>query len=188
MTRGNEGRQRIVLGIAGRIGAGKTSAGNYLAVTHGFGYIRYSQVLSDWMAEDPNSKARLKAVGWEVMAGGMQEELNRRLIARIEPDTDYAIDGLRHPTDYESLRNVFVSNFFLIYLDCPLELRWQRLQNRPHYRDHREFVSADLHPVEQHVDDLRQKAYAVVANTGSLQDLNSALDGVVERIRSGGQL
>jgi len=140
------------------------------------------------MAKDPNSKARLQAVGWEVMAGGMQEELNRRLIARIEPDADYAIDGLRHPTDYESLRNAFVSTFLLIYIDCPLELRWQRLCNGPHYRGRGEFVSADSHPVEQHIDDLRPKAYAVIANTGSLQDLNSALDGLVQRIRSGEHL
>ncbi len=186
MIRESQGQRRIVLGITGRIGAGKTSAGNYLAETHGFGYIRYSQVLSDWMAKDPKSKTRLQVVGWEVMAGGMQEELNRRLIARIESDDDYAIDGLRHPTDFESLRSAFVSTFFLIYIDCPLELRWQRLRNRPHYRDLGGFVSADSHPVEQHIDDLRLKAYTVVANTGSLQDLNSALDGLIERIRSGG--
>jgi dephospho-CoA kinase len=188
MTQACKDRPPIVLGITGRIGAGKTSAGTYLSRAHGFEYVRYSQVLSDWMAQDPNSKARLQAVGWEVMAGGMQVELNRMLIARIGPNGDCTIDGLRHPLDYESLKDKFASSFFLIYIDCPLELRWQRLRNKPHYREREEFVSADSHPVEQQIDALKMRAHVVVENTRSLQDLNSALDGVLGRIRSGESL
>src|SRR5260370_37918609 len=85
--------ERLVVGITGRIGSGKTTVGRYLESRYGFQYLRYSEVLAEWLAKDPESKAHLKKVGWEVMAGGMQAELHRRLIARITPDADLAVDG-----------------------------------------------------------------------------------------------
>src|SRR5258708_40200555 len=94
-SQGSE-EKRLVIGIAGRIGAGKTSAARYLNTKHGFQYLRYSQVLAEWMAANPESKAQLQSVGWEVMAGGMQAELNRRLLAQIAPGRDAAVDGPRH--------------------------------------------------------------------------------------------
>src|SRR5260370_18334961 len=88
--------KRVVIGIAGRIGAGKTSAAKHLSTKHGFQYLRYSQVLAEWMAANPESKAQLQKVGWEVMAGGMQTELHRRLIAQVTPEADAAVDRHRH--------------------------------------------------------------------------------------------
>lgn len=119
---------RLIVGITGRIGAGKTSVGRYLESQHGFYYIRYSQVLSEWHAKDPESKTHLQSVGWEVMAGGMQQELNDRLIAWIESEERCAVDGLRHPVDYENLSTSFASSFHLLYIDSPPQLRWQRLR------------------------------------------------------------
>src|SRR5258708_2229545 len=92
--------ERLVVGITGRIGSGKTTVGRYLESRYGFQYVRYSEVLAEWLAKDPEGKAHLQKVGWEVMAGGMQSELNRRLIARITPDAAVAVDGLRHSLDY----------------------------------------------------------------------------------------
>src|SRR5881394_1362669 len=120
--------ERLVVGITGRIGAGKTSVGKYLSSAHGFHYTRYSQVLSDWRAQDPESKAHLQTVGWEVMAGGMQAELNTHLISQLPPQSDCAVDGLRHPLDYESLNSTFSPHFYLLFVSSPAELRWQRLR------------------------------------------------------------
>src|SRR5438309_410045 len=103
---------RLVIGITGRIGAGKTSVGRYLESQHGFYYIRYSQVLSEWQTKNAENKAYLQSIGWEVMAGGMQQELNDRLIARVESRERCAADGLRHPTDYDSLCRAFGSGFY----------------------------------------------------------------------------
>ena len=127
--------ERLVIGIAGRIGSGKTSAGKYLGLAYNFQYLRYSQVLSEWLAKDPESKSRLQEIGWEVMAGGKQAELNHRLIAQIAPSVDVAVDGLRHPVDYERLRNSFLSSFHLLYIDSPRGERWERLRGRGRYSD-----------------------------------------------------
>src|SRR5712664_3438634 len=87
----------LVIGITGRIGAGKTSVGKYLSSAYGFYYTRYSRVLSDWRAKDPESKAHLQVVGWEVMAGGMQAELNARLISQLPAQSAGAACNLAIP-------------------------------------------------------------------------------------------
>src|ERR1700694_5588389 len=106
--------ERLVVGITGRIGSGKTTVGRYLESSYEFQYLRYSAVLADWQIQDSESKDHLQKVGWEVMAGGLQAELNRRLIAQILPDRDVAVDGLRHPLDYDTLRSSFLPSFRLL--------------------------------------------------------------------------
>src|SRR5271155_5666608 len=120
----------LVIGVTGHIGAGKTSAANYLKSIRGFFYVRYSKVLSDWLGEDPESRVHLQTVGWEVMAGGMQTELNARLIGQIPAQIDCAVDGLRHPIDQDSLTKAFPSQFRLLYLESRQETRWQRVRKR----------------------------------------------------------
>jgi dephospho-CoA kinase len=166
---------RIVLGITGPIGAGKTSTGCFLEKDYGFKYLRYSQVLSEWKLEDPNAKDRLQTIGWEIMGGGLQKELNSRLISKIEPNCNYAIDGLRHLIDYESLRHEFGSHFELLFIDSPQELRWQRKKTKPRFSSYQEFQASDSHPVEQHINDLRRYAAVVIDNTGSIEELYSKL-------------
>jgi len=173
----------IILGITGRIGAGKTSVGKYLESRYGFWYVRYSQVLSDWLAKDPEAKSHLQQVGWEVMAGGLQEELNKRLIQRLPQKSDCVVDGLRHTLDFESLSS-FSPDFKLLFVSGPPELRWKRLTSR--YPDFESFRQADSHPVEQAIDSLRQKACAVLDNERSLPELYSEVDGFVQVVRSGG--
>src|SRR5712691_5858786 len=172
--------ERLVVGIAGRIGAGKTSAGRYLSSRYGFQYLRYSQVLSEWLEKEPESKTHLQEIGWEVMAGGTQAELNRRIISQVAPDSDVAVDGLRHPIDYASLRNSFLSSFHLVYIDSPRSDRWERQKSRGRYTNFDSFETADLHPVEQQIESLRANAALVLSNNRSLEDLYAALDEAVQ--------
>jgi dephospho-CoA kinase len=179
--------ERLVVGITGRIGSGKTTVGRYLESRYGFQYIRYSEVLAEWRAKDPESKAQLQRVGWEVMAGGMQAELNRRLTARITPDADVAVDGLRHPLDYETLNNSFSLSFHLLYIESPSRLRFNRLNLKGKYPDFPSFDAADSHPVEQQIDWLRAIAELVIRNEHSLPELYLAVDEAIRSFRKEGQ-
>src|SRR5579872_745981 len=174
-NRNSQRHNQLIVGITGRIGAGKTSVGKYLELRCGFYYIRYSQVLSDWKAKDHESKSRLQAVGWEVMAGGMQMELNRRLVAHIQSHSQCAVDGLRHPLDQECLSKIS-SDFYLLYVDSPEEIRWKRLQNR--HPSIETFLLADSQPVEQYIESLRSHAYKVLQNDSSIEALYEKVDAV----------
>src|SRR5208282_1070810 len=135
--------ERLVIGITGRIGSGKTTVGRYLESRYGFQYLRYSEILAEWRTKNPENKAHLQTVGWEVMSGGMQAELNRRLIARISPDGDVAVDGLRHPLDYETLSSSFSESFRLLYIDSPTNLRFERLNQKGKYAELESFDAAN---------------------------------------------
>jgi dephospho-CoA kinase len=173
--------EQLIIGITGRIGSGKTSVGTHLSSNCGFQYLRYSKVLSDWSGEDPDGKDHLQEVGWEVMAGGKQSELNRRLIAQITPNTNVAVDGLRHPLDCESL-NFFSDSFHLLYIDSSAADRWERLNINGRYSNYGLFQDAETHPVEQQIDLFRSIATFVIHNSGSLQDLYAAVDEALAKL------
>jgi dephospho-CoA kinase len=169
------------------MGAGKTSAAMYLSSKHGFQYLRYSQVLAEWLAKEPGKKSRLQEIGWEVMAGGKQAELNRRLIAQIKADTNVAVDGLRHPTDRASLSDSFPDSFRLVYIESPPNVRWERLKGRGKYAGFASFQSADSHPVEQQIETLRASAARVLKNESTLEALYTELDGMLQEFRKEGR-
>jgi dephospho-CoA kinase len=179
--------ERLIIGITGRIGSGKTTVGMYLESRHGFQYLRYSAVLADWQIQDSESKDHLQKVGWEVMAGGLQAELNRRLIVQILPERNVAVDGLRHPLDYDTLRNSFLLSFRLLFIDGPPHLRFERLNTKGKYTDFASFNLADSHPVERQIDSLRAHAALVIYNDGPLQNLYTIVDETVSRFRKEGQ-
>jgi dephospho-CoA kinase len=179
--------ERLVIGITGRIGSGKTTVGRYLESGYGFQYLRYSAVLADWQTQDSESKDQLQKVGWEVMAGGLQAELNRRLIAQILPGRNVGVDGLRHPLDYDALRSSFFPSFRLLFIDSPSDLRFSRLNQKGKYAEFASFHAVDSHPVEQQIDSLRTSAALVIRNDGSLQELYAAVDETISRFRKEGQ-
>jgi dephospho-CoA kinase len=179
---------RLVVGITGRIGAGKTSAAKYISSTYGFQYLRYSEVLSTWLAADSKNKTELQTLGWEVMEKGLQSELNRRLIEQIVPDTNAVVDGLRHPLDYTSLRSVFQSSFRLIFLDAGSDTRWGHVKGVGRYSTFEEFLVADSHSVEQQIELLRPHATLTIKNEGSLAELYTKMDSAVELFRKEGRV
>lgn len=174
---------RLVVGIAGRIGAGKTSAAKHISSTFGFQYIRYSEVLAEWLVGGAQTKAELQTVGWEVMEKGLQPELNRRLIEQIVPTSDTVVDGLRHPLDYTSLVSAFAASFRLIFLDAPRETRWEHVKGTGRYSSFEKFLAADSHSVEQQIELLRPEASLEVRNEGSLSALYSVVEDAIQGFR-----
>ncbi|HEY1528247.1 MAG TPA: AAA family ATPase [Candidatus Angelobacter sp.] len=174
---------QLVIGITGQLGSGKTTAAEYLAAEHGFNHIRYSQVLADWFNEDPERKSELQAVGWDVMSGGSQAELNRRLLSKTTAGGNWVVEGLRHPLDYKSLKDAFTSRLHLVYIDSSREQRWLRLQKRGRFRTFEEFSTADQHPVEQLIPHLKQFAELCITSSEPLQQLYEPLNKFVLSIR-----
>lgn len=173
---------KLVIGVAGRMGSGKTDVARHLEREHGFQYLRYSLALADWFDADPNEKTRLQEVGWHVMSGERQRELNRRLIAKIDRNRDCVVDGLRHPIDYECLKHEFDSNFYLLFIDTPQNVRFERLRQR--FEDPDQFLTADSHQVESHIGSLETMASAVISGECPVQEFHQNVRQQVERFRT----
>jgi hypothetical protein len=116
------------------------------------------------------------------MAGGMQGELNSRLLARLPSHSNCAVDGLRHPLDYEALGRAFSPHFYLLYVDTALETRWHRVQARYPTLDY--FREVEAKPVEQHIPGLAARAFTVLRNEASLQELHAKVNEVLLDIRN----
>ena len=164
----------VFVGFAGRMGSGKTSAATYLKSKYRFQYTRYSQVLQQWRAASGEDRGRLQQIGWDVMAGGLQTELNARLIAALDRSQSASIDGLRHSIDFESLSTAFSPAFAMVFLEALEELRYARLKQR--FASFPAFQAADSHPVEAHIDGLRPLATLTILNESSLEKLHERLD------------
>jgi dephospho-CoA kinase len=173
----------LFVGFAGRIGAGKTAAAKYLADKHGFQYARYSKVLRRWRGSDATALAELRELGWDVMSGGQQAELNARLIAGLDRSRSAVIDGLRHPTDFRSLSDAFGPAFHLVYLEATPERRFDHHKGK--YLSREDFAAADAHPVEAQIGGLRSVAAATILNEGSLDLLHRELDRWLAVFRTG---
>ncbi len=172
---------RIVVGVTGHMGSGKTSVARFFESELGFQYLRYSLVLAEWFETDPTDKDRLQSVGGEVMAGEGQTELNRRLVARVDRSKDVVIDGLRHPTDYESLHAEFDGRFFLVFVDAPPEVRFKRLAGR--FSSYEQFLQSDSRAVESHIDSLRRLASMTVTGINSAEDNRDFINKLVGDFR-----
>lgn len=146
----------------------------YLKSKYGFQYTRYSQVLQEWLSPDNADRDRLQELGWDIMAGGMQLELNSRLLAGLDRARSAAVDGLRHPTDFESLSSTFGSSFRMVFLEASLERRFERLRSR--FSAQAAFEAAEAQPVEAYIDNLRPLASVTIRNDGSLACLHQQLD------------
>jgi dephospho-CoA kinase len=175
-----------VIGITGRIGAGKTTAARYLARAHGFHYLRYSQVLAQYL-DGARTKGALQELGWRVMSRGLQRKLNSLLLQEIRGRGDYAVDGLRHPIDHKSLKEKFGSRFLLVYIVAPVALRFERVRRRRGLASMKDFSEVDRHPVERHVPRLRARADAVIQNESSVKQLYRHLDQLVVEVSGGGR-
>jgi dephospho-CoA kinase len=108
------------------------------------------------------------------MAGGRQVELNSRLIDGLDRTRSAAIDGLRHPVDFDSLSSAFGSCFRMVFLEAPQECRFERLRSQ--FATYRDFQTAEAQPVEAHIDSLRPLASVTILNDGSLDSLRQRLD------------
>jgi dephospho-CoA kinase len=174
---------KLVIGVAGRIGSGKTEVAHLLEAQWGFQYLRYSIVLANWYGTDPSAKARLQQVGWEVMSSDRQRELNSKLIQRVDRDRECVIDGLRHPIDFESLNSEFSSCFYLFFVDTPAEIRFERLRQR--YTTRELFIEADSHAVESNIGRLVPLANLVLNGQLPMHILAKQIEDFLSICRKG---
>ncbi len=177
--------ERRIVGLSGPIAAGKTTSAKIFE-SLGYHYTRYSLVLEGILRGEGKSTTRpsLQEFGDEVHKKLGQRWLGRKLVASLPKAGNAVIDGLRFPEDHSFLVESFGPAFRHLHINASGTVRELRFSERPGRGG--DFLAAEAHPVEQHVQALRPIARAIVVNEGSVEMLKSQLLQHVQYLEGGG--
>ena len=167
----------VVIGISGRICAGKTTAARFLE-GKGFAYTRLSLVVDDEirkLGETPNRESRQR-IGLKIHDTKGQRWLCEQALARVGDRALIVVDGLRYLEDRAFFIERFGSRFFNIHIAAPSELRKGRYLKI----EDPSFEDADQMPVESEIDQLAASAPALVDNSSTIDKLETEISNVLE--------
>lgn len=180
----------MIVGVSGLNGAGKSEVVRFLA-ERSFIALSLSDVLREELQKRGESESREKMIelGRELRRQEGPDVLARRALARMRADRNYVVDSIRHPAEVSALKSGG-RRFFLVWVDAPDDVRWQRLRERQRPGDpqddatrlrleEKERSSSD--EAAQQLDRVREAADEVVHNVGSLASLHDAVRSILSR-------
>ena len=179
-------RGKTILGIVGEIGAGKTTATDYLKKKYGAVSFRFSDMLrdiADRMYIEKN-RQNLQTLS-TILRQNFTEDIMSKVIAKDvgQSGAQFLItEGIRRPSDIAYLKQM--SGFHLIAVEADSRLRFERLTHRSENPDDQkktweEFQKEAEQESEQKVHEIAQEAGVTIDNNGSLEQLFQQIDDVV---------
>ncbi|MEM5829548.1 MAG: AAA family ATPase [Candidatus Aenigmatarchaeota archaeon] len=183
----------FVIGITGTIGSGKEVVKE--ALTRNFDC--YSVTLSSVIQAKLKKEVDRKTL--QDMGNELRKKYGNFILAKLA--TDYLqrdkemiiVDGIRNPGEVNYLRETFGDKFFLIAVDAPRELRWERIKNRGREGDPKtweEFLVLDERDqgegeplYGQRVRECLQMADFLIINDCSLEKINEKVAKIVEELK-----
>ncbi|MEM5853255.1 MAG: AAA family ATPase [Candidatus Aenigmatarchaeota archaeon] len=185
----------FVIGITGTIGSGKEVVRKILESKFSCYSVTLSSVILAHVKVKPD-RSTLQDLGNE-----LRKKYGNFILAKLA--TDYLqrdkemiiVDGIRNPGEVDYLKKTFGNKFFLIAVDAPRELRWERIKARGKEGDPKsweEFISVDerdqgvgepLHG--QRVRDCMNMADFLIINDSTIEDLERKVSEVIKKLKSG---
>ena len=175
----------MIVGVAGRNGSGK---GEVIKLLEARGYrsLSLSDVIRDALGLQglEPTRERMIETGRAMRAEGGPGTLGERLLVKMDPDRDYAIDSVRHPAEVDALR-AGGRHFILLWVNAGEGVRLERMKARGRVGDpqtldrmrsleSQELGNAD--PTATQLDAVRQLADRVLDNDRGLDALSTELE------------
>jgi predicted nuclease with RNAse H fold/dephospho-CoA kinase len=161
-----------VIGVSGKIAAGKTTIANLLE-KRGFQYTRFSSVVDDIIrsrGQQPDRNTRQK-IGLDIHNTLGQRWLAAKALESLDASGPIVIDGLRFLEDHAYLTERFGGHFIHLHVAAPVRLRADRYQ-RVHGAG---FEQAEAAEVESEIPRLVPVAHVVIENKRDLDDLDLSI-------------
>jgi dephospho-CoA kinase len=119
----------MLLGVTGRNAAGKTTIVEWF-VNQGWEGCSCSDAIRHWLRENGQEITRenLTQGGRTLRSKGGGGVLAEMLLERMDSKKNTIIDSIRTPDEVHALRSR--DDFLLLEVNVPLDLRWQRMQER----------------------------------------------------------
>jgi dephospho-CoA kinase len=181
-------KDKIILGIAGELLSGKTTAAEFYIKNYSAKHYKFSGLIDQVLSTLHLPLTRKN----EQDMGAMMKELYgdgvwAHALATNALLSDHAFvlfDGLRKIEEIKVLKQELPS-FRLVYIDAPLELRFERSKNRTEkpddgQRSFEEFKASQLHAADIDIASLRDHADHLISNTGSLDEFHAQLAAAMQ--------
>lgn len=180
----------LVVGVTGRIGAGKDTISEYLEEGYGFEEMVMGDIAREFAKEEglePTRKNLHKIAKKQIGKHG-PDFFSKKIVESIkDSDSDkFVVNGVRRPQELPPLEGSFGDGFSLVLVSADPEIRFRRLKRRGRPGDPdtwEEFKEQDRREVEKfRMDDVFEKADIFIENNGTFGDLYSDLDGLVSEL------
>ncbi|HEY8055128.1 MAG TPA: deaminase [Terriglobales bacterium] len=177
----------MIIGLTGTNGSGKTTLADQLKAC-GFYYLSLSDEIRAELATQGVTATRENLIecGNRLRREFGRAVLAERTRARISPERNYAVDSIRHPDEVTALRQL--SGFYLLAIEAPLEVRYQRARARGGPRAPQSFEKfvelekrelAGVDPEAQNLPACAAMADAVLVNDGDVAQLQQRAEAVI---------
>ncbi len=185
-----------VIGLTGTLCSGKGSVKEIISRKFDCYSISLSSVIK---AEMEKKKGELSRKVLQDRGNELRKNYGPDILARLA--TDYMqkdkeiliVDGIRNPAEVEYLRKKFGKNFFLIAVDAPREIRFERMVKRNRKDDPKtweEFLETDERDLGkgepeygQQVKKCMEKADFLIINDKDLKDLEQKVEEIMLKIK-----
>jgi len=179
----------MLIGLTGENASGKGEVARYLQA-RGFDYYSLSDVIRDEIrtrGEEP-TRERLVRTGNELRERLGSAVLAHRILRKVDPDANAVIDSIRNPAEVETLRST--GRFRLVRVLADVRTRFERIRQRSREGDPADLDSfmeleereARGNASSQNLVAVGQLADCMLENSGSLEDLRTAVDALLLRL------
>jgi dCTP deaminase len=187
----------IIIGVASTLGAGRTTALDYLRENRGFKSFSLADIVKQEAVRSgvPTTRSKLQEIGNNLRATRGCSYLAERLRSTWAWQTNKSpyvvVDGFKHPKEVLEFRKQ--RRFHLIAIGAPVEVRWMRTMKLRRLGDpttYDEFLKLDamdrgLRTRPESglcVDEVFKMADTVITNDGSTEDFYRQIEGVVQAV------
>ncbi|MDO8566157.1 MAG: AAA family ATPase [Candidatus Moranbacteria bacterium] len=182
--------QKIIIGVAGEIASGKDTVGKYIAEKYDALPLRFSQPLRDILdrigiEQNRENMAKLslylrKAFGEDILSRSILIE------AEKSPKNLVVVDGVRRLPDIIHMETD--EHFYFAFVEVSSEKRYERLIKRRQNVDDAtktpvQFDKDAKLETELQIGDLKTRADFIINNDGTLEELYTQIDRVVEELK-----
>lgn len=179
---------KLVIGLVGRIGSGKTAVSEYLQDNYGGKEHRFSQILMDILDRLylPHERTHLQNLGKSLRAELGPDVIVNAFKKDLEKDQSdvLIVDGIRYENEVKMLKK---KNGFLIFITASPEIRYERAVARGEKGEakitYERFLENEKAETEKHIEMIRESADCTIDNSGTLDELCKKVDEIMGELK-----
>ncbi len=177
---------KLVIGLSGKMGSGKTEISTYLSERYGAKQMRFSKILMDILERlhVPSTRSNLQKLGHGLRTCMGEDVLVKAFEGDIaEIGSGIAvIDGVRYPNEVEMINGF--ENSMVLYVDASQQLRYERCVKRGEKGEasmsFEQFCENEGKETERHIDEVKGLSDYIILNELSKEGLFSRIDALLQ--------